>query len=821
MVQPDLPPEIANSFDANYWKKYGVERQFILNVLGHMLSSASKHRGRRLKAGDEPAFASTWKKYFGYLVEEIATLNRHLSDRSTTPARIFACFFSLMREKDSELQAAHMNGCFAYLEMIGGMQAIIQGPIGPLSLTHIMRKAIFSNTISPARKQILGYYRYTDNEIREVLDWDTSAHMHCPLELQILIIRICRLRLIDASERPSAITAKHVRDLLDQISNVDLDCWPHKSEFTADYISSDTGLIFKLAIHLYGILALPHPAVMIAESSSHGACTHSDIVVRERRELMKRLRLAISGINYYPSLLWPFVVAGVASAFGDDITEDQIFIDQTLQKIWHHPNGEGSEISILEKLRRFWQSGNHKWDQCFDEAMCCNPLKAGIGLESNKGVEGHIGRSESAGSSVMKLSQLVENVELEDVTVTILLPGDRLPIGRRRRHYKLLHWFVKLSHRIYTVVRPELPGGAAGELRIQNPVPFIFNILDHVVKTASKARGRLLDLRQEPPFSAMWKNYLRYMGLHMQDINKTIREGHPNKTKVLRDIVLLVAADVTASSPLWQTHFEGAYAYLEHVGGVKGVLSEPYECSPLVTLFLSPLFCNTTSPARKQVTGYYRYSDSEIQAVFKNYLPSPDLHLPIDLKIVLVQITRCRVDAVTNLEQADTLKTRVLDIFQQLDAVDVTNWDGRDQYPPGYISRDSGFIFQLSIRLFAMMALPRAAVLEALHQDSSAEAWNELLAARRRVLINILKETYPAVKNTTSLRWPLLVAGVAATSGDDVEDHRTFVDKSLYEIWQHPLTNNEAFIILQKLREFWLSGKTEWEDCFNEPVSSG
>ncbi|KAJ6786071.1 hypothetical protein PWT90_07744 [Aphanocladium album] len=383
-------------------------------------------------------------------------------------------------------------------------------------------------------------------------------------------------------------------------------------------------------------------------------------------------------------------------------------------------------------------------------------------------------------------------------------------------------WDLAQSLRyFYTVVQPELLGRHS--LRIVNPAPFIFNILDHAVKTASKARGRLLNLREEPAFSGMWKNYLSYLVLHMQNLNKTIQDGYPNKTKVLRDTLLLVAADITANSSIWQTHFSGSFAYLEHVGGVKLILREPYECSPLVSLMeliylRASLLCNTTSPARKQVSGFYRYTDDEIRAVFeKDELSGGGFHLPIDLKIVLVQITRCRVDAATYPGQSTALESRVRDIFKQLDTVDVDNWNKRDKYPSGYVSHESGFVFQLAIRLFGMMTLPRWAVMAALQQDSDTRPWNEQLAIRRQELIKVLQRNFPAVKFLASLKWPLIVAGVAATAGDAAVEHQTFVDQSLYKLWQHPLTNNDVVIILEKLRSFWSSGKTEWEECFDEP----
>ncbi|TQV96433.1 hypothetical protein IF1G_05016 [Cordyceps javanica] len=230
--------------------------------------------------------------------------------------------------------------------------------------------------------------------------------------------------------------------------------------------------------------------------------------------------------------------------------------------------------------------------------------------------------------------------------------------------------------------------------------------------------------------------------------------------------------------------------------------------------------CNTTSPARKQVTGYYRYTEDEIRHILSLPGLSQDTHFPIELKLAIVQITRLRVEASTGPSLAATFEIRVQDVFRRIAAINVDDWPGNSKYDPGFISPSNALIFQLAARLYGIMALPRRAVWEVLRETAGVGTWSEMLASRRRELMKILKRVYPTIKYYPSLKWPLIVAGVAATGGDDAVDDQTFIDQSLYRIWQNPLSDNDVFLCLDKLRKFWSSGKCAWEDCFDEATPS-
>ncbi|KAJ2956182.1 hypothetical protein NQ176_g11339 [Zarea fungicola] len=106
----------------------------------------------------------------------------------------------------------------------------------------------------------------------------------------------------------------------------------------------------------------------------------------------------------------------------------------------------------------------------------------------------------------------------------------------------------------------------------------------------------------------------------------------------------------------------------------------------------------------------------------------------------------------------------------------------------------------------------------------------------RRDLLDTITQVLPLVeKRPSGLTWPLAVLGVSLTSASDGDDtgmdvdmdmeadtnsaDREFVAKTLYDISLHRDAYYGPVLCRSKLRAFWASGKTGWEDCYDEPCS--
>lgn len=123
------------------------------------------------------------------------------------------------------LWQAHMNSRFADMDCCGdpgvilkevkgnSLSAMLMYPyqycysIFDCGLTSYRNKlCIRCNTTSPGHRQVLGYYRYTEDEIRAVLERFLCLTMPCPAELLLFIVQITRLR-VGAATKPRLLNA--------------------------------------------------------------------------------------------------------------------------------------------------------------------------------------------------------------------------------------------------------------------------------------------------------------------------------------------------------------------------------------------------------------------------------------------------------------------------------------------------------------------------------------------------------------------------------------------------------------------------------------
>lgn len=130
-------------------------------------------------------------------------------------------------------------------------------------------------------------------------------------------------------------------------------------------------------------------------------------------------------------------------------------------------------------------------------------------------------------------------------------------------------------------------------------------------------------------------------------------------------------------------------------------------------------------------------------------------------------------------------------------------------------------IYKTAVLLYGVLTLPPAAS----HPWAVTQprvpglgALDSIRVSKRDELNKLLRQSWGKAPYQTALCWPLVVAGVALVDGDPLD--QTFVSECLFDIWMNPNTFASPLECRRKLLEFWRSGKTRWEDCFNEPVPS-
>lgn len=235
------------------------------------------------------------------------------------------------------------------------------------------------------------------------------------------------------------------------------------------------------------------------------------------------------------------------------------------------------------------------------------------------------------------------------------------------------------------------------------------------------------------------------------------------------------------------------------------------------------IFYNTTSPAHNQILGHSSYTDKEIWSVLRDQEVSGDTPCPVSLLMNMLQISRLRFRVATKATTKAAFVAEARDIFESIENFDTYAWSSQRTLANESITFSLGQVFKMAIRLYAILNLAQseftARLVTAPHTSISGlnpYRYHALHELATRELVQLLRQLWPSMSYKPALMWPLLVAG-AGLAGGAVQDQE-FVERSIYSIWKSPLIDCNIYLGLEKLKTFWASGKTSWDECFYEPV---
>lgn len=242
---------------------------------------------------------------------------------------------------------------------------------------------------------------------------------------------------------------------------------------------------------------------------------------------------------------------------------------------------------------------------------------------------------------------------------------------------------------------------------------------------------------------------------------------------------------------------------------------------------------NTTCPAGQQIKGSDDFTDEEIRTLIA-FDPNKVEPCPVEFHLARVRITRLRVAlSCTKLSpEHASVAAQVQETFDTLLLFDMGEWveerygDKGDEVRRQ--ARIMGRIYAVAIRLYGILTLPPSATAAWAASSSLIESsypaspgcsvYENLRRQHRDELLGLLRKWSGKGRLKVWLAWPLIVAGVAVA--DDAVENQLYIDASLLAIWRVPDVSNSSITALEKLRVFWLAGKTGWEDCFDEPIPS-
>jgi hypothetical protein len=119
-----------------------------------------------------------------------------------------------------------------------------------------------------------------------------------------------------------------------------------------------------------------------------------------------------------------------------------------------------------------------------------------------------------------------------------------------------------------------------------------------------------------------------------------------------------------------------------------------------------------------------------------------------------------------------------------------------------------GRAYQAAVAIYCILSLQSLSILP------QSSILRTQCAERGKVLQILLKEALASKRLKRFMVWPLVVLGVEAAHGG--EAMRTFVANQLTGL-SHDAGTYVPLTAKRALEEFWSSGETRWDDCFDRP----
>jgi len=121
-----------------------------------------------------------------------------------------------------------------------------------------------------------------------------------------------------------------------------------------------------------------------------------------------------------------------------------------------------------------------------------------------------------------------------------------------------------------------------------------------------------------------------------------------------------------------------------------------------------------------------------------------------------------------------------------------------------------GSTYQAAITLYCVYSLQSLSILP------QSPSLRDCCDRNGQMLWSCLSETLASPKTRRFALWPLVLLGVDAINIDTTR--RVFIQTNLLEMSRH-LGTRVPLIAKGVLERFWTSGKTKWDECFDQPFA--
>ncbi|KAJ6780820.1 hypothetical protein PWT90_00507 [Aphanocladium album] len=341
------------------------ENNFIMVALVHRITTVCAHHRRPVRPGQLTGLDHLWKGLYLRMASAVGKLNEDIQN-GAAPRRVLGALCSLlgaeMAVRDSPWRA-HLQGCAAFIESYGGLEAILKAeptPERPVQFGIVL--GILSNTTSPVHDQLLGFHKYDDEQLLKVYEIRFFNLLPCPSALFIELQRITRLRVAVVTTPPAEIRClvPVAMNIAKRVADFSPDGWTEKYDLPAESVRPLLARLFQDAIIMHAVLALP-PVLGSLFGPGHKLSKTQRFELRER--LLKNMEEAHKTYPRLDSLSWIVAVLGVA--FHDGTASDKQRILVMVDALMGMPGVYSGPSTLHDRLQTFWSSGKSAWDDCF------------------------------------------------------------------------------------------------------------------------------------------------------------------------------------------------------------------------------------------------------------------------------------------------------------------------------------------------------------------------------------------------------------------------------------------------------------------------
>ncbi|KAM3530085.1 hypothetical protein NHJ13051_001534 [Beauveria bassiana] len=383
---------------------------------------------------------------------------------------------------------------------------------------------------------------------------------------------------------------------------------------------------------------------------------------------------------------------------------------------------------------------------------------------------------------------------------------------------------------------------------------FITFIFSNRIADAAKKRGTLRSPEDMPHDQYLWTAFHASMSTMLAVINERLSSPDgPTNDSVFVRIVDLLSIDLTLLGSTWKAHLHGYGALYKMRGGYtrlsKRIKSFDYQFQ---YVFMLHVLTSTTTPAAQMLTIFDDLTPEETHHVFTFTLYT-DVPCSSHVFADLIRINRLRALVAGGASVQSFVLPAARQVYKHIAEFSVTDWEEPYGVPDKPEARLLCRIFQKAVLLYGLLTLPPLSLAptttttttptddnkassnlpspevsgseadiddgEALHDGDADPAPTPSTDTLRVEILSLIREVLPLIaERPTSLAWPLAVVGVTLTGQGDAAE-RDFVTQTLRRISTHRDAYYGPTLCLGKLHKFWASGKTGWEDCYDEACS--